>query len=549
MSSDSPDNVSMSSAGVGAGAGVAKPQAPEVFARKASGLIRTASVFDVFSFNVLSGLIGISTLFILVLVPAFYPGANVPLSVLIGGLEVLPLVMVYAALSAAYPRSGGDYVYMSRLIHPAVGFALNLGFTAAAIFVIAVGGSFTANYGIGPLLRVSGAYWSNQSLVDAGNWITEPQGVFILGTAGILAFGALFLWGGMKVYWRVQLAIIVMATLSLVIIAVWSLFVSRQTAMANINDELSNIGGKSLTPLLAGTTPSFSLWATIQASIWSNFGIMGVLFSAYIGGEVKRPAKNQMLGMMAALVWSTAWMAAIAALMISLFGIPFWSNLTTEDLSKYGLSWAPGYEEIAGLGFGNGVVAVIMLVLFSAWGVSVVALNIAICSRTMFAWSMDRVVPAWFSRVSTRSHVPYNSILTIMVVGTIFTAALAWKWITVLGGSYGFLLAFGGACVCAIVFAFRNPALWRASPVHRNFLGVPTTTWWGVLGLVFGVGLLIYLFCTDLIAAITPTDNFGQFIVFPAIIIAGFIGYFISRAIRHRQGIDLDLNFKEIPPD
>jgi APA family basic amino acid/polyamine antiporter len=533
----------------GDAAGAAPAQTPEVFARKASGLIRTASVFDVFSFNVLSGLIGISSLFILSLVPAFYPGANLPLATLIGGLEVLPLVFVYARLSAAYPRSGGDYVYMSRLVHPAFGFAANLGFTMAAIFVIAVGGAFTANYGIGPLLRVAGAYWSNHSLVNAGNWVTHPTGVFILGTAGILAFGALFIWGGMKVYWRVQLVIILMATLSLAIIAIWSLFVSRHTALTNASNELGHIGGKNLTPLADGKTPSFSLWETFKASVWPNFGIVGVLFSAYIGGEVKRPAKNQMAGMLTALVWSTAWMAAIGALMVSLFGIPFWANLTTADLSHYGLSWVPGYEEIAGLGLGNGVVAVITLALFSAWGVSVVALNIAICSRTMFAWSMDRVVPAWFSRVSARSHVPYNAILSMMAVGIIFTAALAWKWITVLGGSYGFFIAFGGASICAILFAHRNPALWKASPGNTRTWGVPTTAWWGLVGLLFGVAFLIYLLCTDLIAAITPGHNFGQFIVFPGIVVAGFIGYYVARAVRRRQGIDLDLNFKEIPPD
>src|SRR5438132_103620 len=106
MSRDRSDPFSQSSSGAGAvnppggGAGAKAPQAPEVFARKASGLIRTASVFDVFSFNVLSGLIGISSLFILSLVPAFYPGANLWLATLFGGLEVLPLVLVYARLSA-----------------------------------------------------------------------------------------------------------------------------------------------------------------------------------------------------------------------------------------------------------------------------------------------------------------------------------------------------------------------------------------------------------------------------------------------------------------
>jgi hypothetical protein len=246
----------------------------------------------------------------------------------------------------------------------------------------------------------------------------------------------------MPVYWRVQLIVVVMASLSLVMIVIWALFVSRHTALTHISTALGHVGRKSLAPLATGAAPDFSWWQTIKASIWPNFGIVGVLFSAYVGGEVKRPARNQMVGMLAALAWCTGWMMIVSAVMVSLFGSPFFANLQTANPSHYGLSWIPGYEELAALGFGNGVAAVIMLALFSAWGITVVALNIAICSRTMFAWSLDRLVPAWFARVSARSHVPYNSILVMMLAGIVFTAALAWHWITVLGGSYGFFIAF-----------------------------------------------------------------------------------------------------------
>jgi APA family basic amino acid/polyamine antiporter len=524
-------------------------QSPQVFARKASGLIRTASPFDVFGFNLLSGLIGISSLLMLVLIPAFYPGANLVVAVLIGALECLPLVMVYARLAGVLPRSGGDYVYMSRLLHPAYGFAANVGFTAAAIFVIGVGGSYLGQYGFGPLLRVAGAYWSSPGLVSAGTWLTEPLGVFLLGTVAIIGFGLLFLFGGMSVYWRVQTVLVIMASLSLLIIAVWALLVSRNVAFAHITQTLGNIGGKSLRPLAIGTSPDFSWSQTIKASIWPNFGIQGVFFSAYIGGEIKRPAKSQLIGMLVGLAWVAGWMAIICAVMVHLFGLPFFANLTTADMSQFNLSWTPAYEELSALGLGSGIGAMLLLVLFSAWAVTVVALNIAICSRTMFAWSVDRVVPAWLSRVSTGSHVPYNSIIVIMIAGNNFTAALSWKWITVLGGSYGFLAAYGGAAVCAVILAYRNPSLWKSSPGHSRFLGVPTTTWWGLLALPLGVGLPAYLLMTDPISGITPAHNFNQFIVFPIIMVVAGVGYYVSRSVQKRRGVNLDLNFHEIPPD
>jgi len=196
---------------------------PQVFARKASGLIRRAGWFDVFSFNVLNGIGGIISVLMLSLIPAFYPGANLALTTILATLVFVPMVVLYAKMSAVMPRSGGDYVYNSRMVHPAFGFAANLGITLAVIFLVGTGGAYTADYGIGPLLRVAGYYWSSQGLVNAGNWCTGSLGMFLLGIAVLIVFGALFLLGNMSVYWRVQVVLMVLATVSLVIVVVWDL--------------------------------------------------------------------------------------------------------------------------------------------------------------------------------------------------------------------------------------------------------------------------------------------------------------------------------------
>ena len=49
----------------------------------------------------------------------------------IGGLVALCGAMTYAELGAAMPRSGGEYNFLTRIYHPAVGFAS--GWTSATI--------------------------------------------------------------------------------------------------------------------------------------------------------------------------------------------------------------------------------------------------------------------------------------------------------------------------------------------------------------------------------------------------------------------------------
>ena len=95
--------------------------APQVFARKATGLRREASARDVFIYNTNNQNIGIGVAFVVLLVPPLYVGASMVVATILAGLLALPMACVYAYFAAAMPRSGGDYVYISRTLHPYLG--------------------------------------------------------------------------------------------------------------------------------------------------------------------------------------------------------------------------------------------------------------------------------------------------------------------------------------------------------------------------------------------------------------------------------------------
>ena len=58
---------------------------------------------------------------------AVYPNGNLPLACLLCIIPGVLLAMVYAYFSAAMPRSGGDYIFTSRVLHPVLGFFESFG--------------------------------------------------------------------------------------------------------------------------------------------------------------------------------------------------------------------------------------------------------------------------------------------------------------------------------------------------------------------------------------------------------------------------------------
>ena len=68
----------------------------------------------------------------------------------VGGVVALCGALTYGELGAALPRSGGEYHLLSRIVHPAIGFAggfisATVGFTAPAVLAaMALGSYFTA---------------------------------------------------------------------------------------------------------------------------------------------------------------------------------------------------------------------------------------------------------------------------------------------------------------------------------------------------------------------------------------------------------------------
>ena len=92
-----------------------------MFARKATGLVREVSPFSTFVFNMAGQptaiLLATSVFFVL----GLYPGGSIWLGFALAFGVAVVLCVCYGLFSSAIPRSGGDYVLVGRITHPAIG--------------------------------------------------------------------------------------------------------------------------------------------------------------------------------------------------------------------------------------------------------------------------------------------------------------------------------------------------------------------------------------------------------------------------------------------
>jgi len=210
--------------------------------------------------------------------------------------------------ASAMPRSGGDYVYVSRAISPLWGFVANWNFTLWCFFYIGVPASLISRWGIAPLCRTLGVYLQRPALYDGSRWFETSLAISVLGTA-LIMLSALFLVGGIRLYMRFLRLLFILAMAGLVAsLAVFLLNTPATTSVA-FDHYVHALTGQADTyrRVLASTKDTtnapFSFRSTLISVTWP-FAILGFgIGSSYIGGEIKNAPRAQLLGMPGAVIY------------------------------------------------------------------------------------------------------------------------------------------------------------------------------------------------------------------------------------------------------
>lgn len=539
--------------------------APGIFARQATGLVREGNSGSVLIYNINFVSIGLMLVFALIMIPAFYPGANVAGTFLGAFIVVIPTSLTFALLAAAMPRSGGDYVYVSRILGPQWGMMSSLNNTIWWILYGGVPSAFFAYYGLTPLLRGLGILAGNATLVRYGNDLSTPTGAFIVGALLIVVLVVVFA-AGLSFYFKIQNVLFAVAMVGIAVtigilatsshagfVAAFNHYIGRSTGQANAYGAVTAAAAKA-----GFTTAPFSFYWTLIPMTWIYLELVFNQSSAYIGGEVKRPGRIQLWSMPFAAVFSTGVAMLIAWLMARVVTMPFLGAVSFSGGASMGFGSAPVYTELVSYASRNVVLGFIVTFSFLFWSYSWLPGQILNASRNLLAYGIDGVMPAWLGRVSEKRHTPVNALI-VMGIGSI---AALWLYTRPTGpfktltGIFGFILSFGMVSLAAVLFPYRQRAVWAASPVNWRWGRLPVITVLGALSFA-ACAFMAWDYLRDPLSGLSVVPHhtgglfgyqaFAMFILNLVIWVAGWLVYLVAKRVRARQGVDLDATYRELP--
>ncbi len=545
-----------------------------LFIRDATGLVRSMSAWDMLFLNVVSFGGAWSIIYALEYAPLY--GGDAVVSLLLTAPGILALLGVYYIFQVSMPRSGGDYVFVSRVLHPAVGLAANFaGYAFFLWFWIGDAADVFSSQGLAQTLSVYGSLTGQQWAMNAASAFT-PMTTFLVGTAAIVFFTLVVLFST-KLYFYIQNVSMVIAILA-ILVMIGLIAGTNPTSFANAFNSYATSQGVTLAQGAYNnfTATGASYWGgPVPTDPMSTFNLIPLWFtvlfwvfvSSYLGGELKNTrtsAKTALFGSFAIIFLTTLAILALA-----------YNNLGSQFLTAagyYGFGYAtnplpviPNLTLFVSILSNNPVLVWFIGIGVIAGFLLVAPQSMLLMSRIIFAYSFDRLAPSFFATINEKFHTPVNSILTASIGGEIFLLFLS----GVVGpstSSYAFLLysyaglaaigiAFVFVSISAILFPYRRRELYEtACPIKRKIAGVPVIVWLGVVALAYCLLTIIY-YSYDYLFYFGAGTLAADLYFFPfltgvaGLFIACIIWFYVVKSVRSKDGIPYEKAFQQIPPE
>lgn len=522
---------------------------PQMFIRNATGLVRELNAFDAFNLVFSAVLIPVGISQTLGFAPAAFQGSNVMIAYVLAAIVMFFFGWVYLSLTVAMPRSGGDYVWVSRILHPFIGFVTNVSLTFVFLTWISFNFTTMVSYFAPAAFYVWGA---SKETVAA---ISSPTTQIVVSTVLTALFAVLMALGTRRValYMRI-LFWIVWVGMGLWIIGLLA------TGGQAFEQSFQSITGFSTGQIVAlaqqnGYHPNSGInWGmTLLATIYAFQTLTGFQWTGYFAGEIRNVRRTAMTSIFGGLVAAALLYIIGSGLVYKAFGFNFFNALTylgftaADKLPPSVQYVLPALTKYMALPFLFKAYVALSFLLAILWWTPT---GFMLGTRNLFAWAFDRLLPQSLADVSERFHSPVKAILTIAVVVEIL------NFLNVYAGLSSFLvniiavmsLAFIFVSLTGLLFPWTRRDLFNDAPslVRFRVLGIPLTSIAGIISMLTWIFVLVVAF---------KASQFGLQITVKAMVeafavpVLAAVYYLIIAAVRRSQRIDLNATFRALPPE
>jgi amino acid transporter len=519
----------------------------KVFVREATGLIRALSPFDAIAINIENVTLG-TTFFGLVFIGSFF-GTDISLGFLVACVLSMAFALLYSTFSTLMPKTGGDYVWVSRIIHPSLGFALNLYITLVVLSWPAISGGAVMPAFINSGLIATSIITGNSFYANLYPLFNQPWVIYLVSALPLV------LLLGNKISVRCIWVGFIAGAVGIILTIGTFLSVGHATFVSNFNAVSSVKYDAVLTAATGnGFLPSVTLVGVFAASVFALFNSLGYNFSAYYTGEVRRAndMKTQLTAQFGALLIYAALGAGLYFALYLFVGRDFvnsvlflFNNFPSSYPLPFGYPLASAYLAYAtNLAFLPLLVNVLIAISYSLSSIAFAF----VCVRNFFAWAFDRVLPTKIADLDRRGN-PWVAILIATVISEIYAVLFTYTPTSAYMAYEvtGFAIAWGIVAVAAIIFPYARKALFESSPGagKGRMLGTYKVTIVGIIGLLACVVMAYATLLPTFVGALNPAYMAAMIGPF----LAGIPIFFIAKYVRRKQGISLDLAFKALPPE
>jgi len=520
-----------------------------MFVRNATGLVRELTPFDAFNMVFAAILIPVGISQALNFGSASFPGANIALAFILGAILLLGFGTVYVMFTIAMPRSGGDYVWISRSLSPFLGFVVNV--TLTFVFVNWVAFNFTTMM---QLFAPAAGYvmgWSDGAIA----WFGVSSNQLIVATVLTAAF-TLIMIRSTKFVARFMRIMFVIVWLGMLVWFIGLIATPNDVFLANFTS-MTGVQPDTIESLATssgfGATSTLSIGMTLLAMLWAFQNLTGFEWTGYFAGELKNVRRTVVVSVIGGLVAGAVLYAVGSLLVYRTVGFKLFSSLSFLGINAsdkmpstvmYILPALTKFFNMPGVFQGFIVIAFMLAIL---WWTPV---GFMLGTRNLFAWSFDHLAPSSIADVSPKLHTPVKATIIMGVYIEVLNI------LNIYAGLGNFLInifavmaaAFIFVGIAAIVFPYKRKDLFENAPdvVRKRIFGFPVMSLAGIITSVSWAFVLVAAFSASQFGLdVTPVAMIEAF----AVPVIAIIWYLVAVAVRKRQGVDLKKAFAEIPPE